>query len=92
VHHLSDGFPLWGKYDFMMANPLFNVDMVDEYKMMSNRLQPTSRKVRDSQCRELRMPGLGHDGGIQNIGSGNRLVDLRVRKFSQIQFFSKFSF
>jgi hypothetical protein len=63
VHHLSDGFPLWGKYDFMMANPPFNVDMVDEYKMMSNRLQPTSRKVRG-----LAVPwdygclALGHDG------------------------------
>jgi hypothetical protein len=91
-HRLSNGRPLWGKNHFMMAYRPFKLDMVDEYKMMSNRLQPTSCKVRDSQCRELRMPCLGHDGGIQNIGSGNRLVDLRVRKFSQIQFFSKFSF
>ncbi|MDO9005644.1 MAG: class I SAM-dependent DNA methyltransferase [Aquabacterium sp.] len=29
VHRLQDGRPLWGHCDFMMANPPFNVDMVD---------------------------------------------------------------
>ncbi|WP_295585591.1 type I restriction-modification system subunit M [uncultured Lamprocystis sp.] len=29
VHHLKEGKPLWGNCDFVMANPPFNVDMVD---------------------------------------------------------------
>jgi type I restriction enzyme M protein len=29
VHHLKEGKPIWGNCDFVMANPPFNVDMVD---------------------------------------------------------------
>ncbi len=32
VHRLADGKPLWGNCDFIMANPPFNVDMVDAVK------------------------------------------------------------
>ncbi|MCB1132764.1 MAG: SAM-dependent DNA methyltransferase, partial [Verrucomicrobiae bacterium] len=33
VHELADGSPLWGNCDFIMANPPFNVDMVDSTKI-----------------------------------------------------------
>lgn len=39
-HRLSDGRPLWGNCDFMMANPPFNVDMVDEAKVKGDRRLP----------------------------------------------------
>lgn len=29
VHHLKEGKPIWGNCDFVMANPPFNVDMVN---------------------------------------------------------------
>jgi len=40
VHRLADGRPLWGNADFMMANPPFNVDMVDAEKVKSDRRLP----------------------------------------------------
>lgn len=40
VHRLQDGNPLWGNCDFMMANPPFNVDMVDAEKVKSDRRLP----------------------------------------------------
>ncbi|MCB1211716.1 MAG: N-6 DNA methylase, partial [Verrucomicrobiales bacterium] len=39
-HRLSDGRPLWGNCDFMMANPPFNVDMVDVAKVKGDRRLP----------------------------------------------------
>ena len=39
-HRLSDGRPLWGNCDFMMANPPFNVDMVDAGKVKDDRRLP----------------------------------------------------
>ena len=40
VHRLRDGKPLWGHCDFMMANPPFNVDMVDADRVSSDRRLP----------------------------------------------------
>jgi type I restriction enzyme M protein len=38
VHRLKDGKPLFGNCDFVMANPPFNVDMVDADKVKDHRL------------------------------------------------------
>ena len=40
VHHLRDGHALWGHCDFVMANPPFNVDMVDAEKVKDDRRLP----------------------------------------------------
>ncbi len=40
LHTLQDGSPLWGNVDFMMANPPFNVDMVDADRVRSDRRLP----------------------------------------------------
>lgn len=40
VHRLADGKPLWGNCDFGMANPPFNVDMVDAEKVKDDRRLP----------------------------------------------------
>lgn len=40
LHTLQDGSPLWGNVDFMMANPPFNVDMVDAERVKSDRRLP----------------------------------------------------
>ena len=40
VHRLADGKPLWGNCDYMMANPPFNVDMVDADKVKDDRRLP----------------------------------------------------
>lgn len=39
-HRLPDGRPLWGNVDFCMANPPFNVDMVDAEKIKDDRRLP----------------------------------------------------
>jgi type I restriction enzyme M protein len=39
-HRLEDGRPLWGNVDFGMANPPFNVDMVDAEKIKDDRRLP----------------------------------------------------
>lgn len=39
-HRLPDGRPLWGHCDFMMANPPFNVDMVDATRVKADRRLP----------------------------------------------------
>ncbi len=39
-HRLPDGKPLWGHCDFMMANPPFNVDMVDATRVKDDRRLP----------------------------------------------------
>ena len=36
----DDPRPLWGKCDFVMANPPFNVDMVDAEKVKDDRRLP----------------------------------------------------
>ena len=40
VHRLRGGEPLWGHCDFMMANPPFNVDMVDAERVKDDRRLP----------------------------------------------------
>jgi type I restriction enzyme M protein len=35
-HRLTDGKPLWGNCDFVMANPPFNVDMVDAERIKTD--------------------------------------------------------
>lgn len=40
LHTLQDGSPLWGNVDFMMANPPFNVDMVDAERVKTDRRLP----------------------------------------------------
>ena len=40
VHRLADGKPLWSHCDYMMANPPFNVDMVDAEKVKDDRRLP----------------------------------------------------
>jgi type I restriction enzyme M protein len=40
VHRLKDGKPLFGNCDFVMANPPFNVDMVDADKVKDDRRLP----------------------------------------------------
>ncbi len=39
-HRLPEGKPLWGNCDFVMANPPFNVDMVDAAKAKTDRRLP----------------------------------------------------
>ena len=39
-HRLPGGKPLWGNCDFMMANPPFNVDMVDATRVKDDRRLP----------------------------------------------------
>lgn len=40
VHRLQDGRSLWGNCDFVMANPPFNVDMVDAERVKTDRRLP----------------------------------------------------
>ena len=40
VHRLQDGRALWGNCDFVMANPPFNVDMVDAERVKDDRRLP----------------------------------------------------
>ena len=40
VHTLREGKPIWGNCDFVMANPPFNVDMVDAEKVKDDRRLP----------------------------------------------------
>lgn len=40
VHRLPDGRPLWSNCDFVMANPPFNVDMVDADRIKGDRRLP----------------------------------------------------
>jgi type I restriction enzyme M protein len=40
VHRLPEGKPLWGNCDFVMANPPFNVDMVDAERVKTDRRLP----------------------------------------------------
>ncbi|RZL03984.1 MAG: SAM-dependent DNA methyltransferase [Rubrivivax sp.] len=54
VHRLQDGRPLWGHCDFMMANPPFNVDMVD------------AERVKDDRRLPFGLPGVNKDKRVSN--------------------------
>lgn len=53
-HRLSDGRPLWGNVDFMMANPPFNVDKVDAESIKTDRRLPFG------------LPGVNKDKQVSN--------------------------
>lgn len=53
-HRLPDGKPLWGHCDFMMANPPFNVDMVDATRVGDDRRLPFG------------LPGVNKAGRLSN--------------------------
>ena len=53
-HRLPDGKPLWGHCDFMMANPPFNVDMVD------------ATRVKDDRRLPFGLPGVNKGGKVGN--------------------------
>ncbi len=53
-HRLPNGKPLWGHCDFMMANPPFNVDMVD------------ATRVKDDRRLPFGLPGVNKAGRVGN--------------------------
>lgn len=53
-HRLPDGRPLWGNCDFVMANPPFNVDMVD------------AERVKDDRRLPFGLPGVNKDKRVSN--------------------------
>jgi type I restriction enzyme M protein len=53
-HRLPGGKPLWGHCDFMMANPPFNVDMVD------------AEQVKDDRRLPFGLPGVNKSGKVGN--------------------------
>lgn len=53
-HRLPNGKPLWGHCDFMMANPPFNVDMVD------------ATRVKDDRRLPFGLPGVNKAGKVGN--------------------------
>ena len=67
-HRLQDGRPLWGNCDFVMANPPFNVDMVD------------AELVKDDRRLPFGLPGINKDKRVSN---GNYLVDFLLSQLSQ---------
>jgi len=54
VHRLPDGRALWGHCDFVMANPPFNVDMVDAERVKNDRRLPFG------------LPGVNKDKRVSN--------------------------
>lgn len=54
VHRLPDGRPLWGNCDFVMANPPFNVDMVD------------AERVKDDRRLPFGLPGVNKEKRVSN--------------------------
>lgn len=58
LHQLQDGRALWGNVDFMMANPPFNVDMVD------------AERVKDDRRLPFGLPGVNKD---KHVSNGNYL-------------------
>ncbi len=56
-HRLPDGRPLWGHCDFVMANPPFNVDMVD------------ATRVKDDRRLPFGLPGVNKGGKVGNANS-----------------------
>jgi type I restriction enzyme M protein len=57
-HRLRDGRPLWGHCDYMMANPPFNVDMVD------------AARVKDDHRLPFGLPGVNK---ANKVGNANYL-------------------
>ena len=57
-HRLVDGKPLWGNCNFVMANPPFNVDMVD------------AEKIKDDRRLPFGLPGVNK---TKKVGNGNYL-------------------
>ncbi|SMF97226.1 type I restriction enzyme M protein [Methylomagnum ishizawai] len=58
VHRLPEGRPLWGNCDFVMANPPFNVDMVD------------AERIKDDRRLPFGLPGVNKQ---KKVGNGNYL-------------------
>lgn len=58
AHRLHDGRALWGNCDFVMANPPFNVDMVD------------AERVKDDRRLPFGLPGVNKE---KNVSNGNYL-------------------
>jgi len=54
VHRLQDGRALWGNCDFVMANPPFNVDMVD------------AERIKDDRRLPFGLPGVNKDKRVSN--------------------------
>jgi type I restriction enzyme M protein len=54
VHRLPDGRALWGNCDFVMANPPFNVDMVD------------AERVKDDRRLPFGLPGVNKEKRVSN--------------------------
>jgi type I restriction enzyme M protein len=54
VHRLPDGRALWGHCDFVMANPPFNVDMVD------------AERVKDDRRLPFGLPGVNKEKRVSN--------------------------
>ena len=54
VHQLDGGKSLWGNCDFVMANPPFNVDMVD------------AEKIKDDRRLPLGLPGVNKQKKVSN--------------------------
>lgn len=54
VHRLQDGRALWGNCDFVMANPPFNVDMVD------------AERVKDDRRLPFGLPGVNKEKRVSN--------------------------
>ena len=54
VHRLPNGRALWGHCDFVMANPPFNVDMVD------------AERVRDDRRLPFGLPGVNKEKRVSN--------------------------
>lgn len=54
IHRLQDGRALWGNCDFVMANPPFNVDMVD------------AERVKDDRRLPFGLPGVNKDKRVSN--------------------------
>jgi len=54
LHRLQDGRPLWGNCDFVMANPPFNVDMVE------------AERIKDDRRLPFGLPGVNKDKRVSN--------------------------
>jgi len=62
VHRLPDGRTLWGNCDFGMANPPFNVDMVDAEKIKDDRRLPfglPGAPLSPNSTKFFRVPSIG---------------------------------
>jgi type I restriction enzyme M protein len=67
---LQDGRALWGNCDFVMANPPFNVDMVD------------AERVKDDRRLPFGLPGVNKD---QRVSNGNYLWISYVHSYLSVK-------